>query len=298
MESKIVAMKSTYDNVYKKLGSALDSLGGLQLKECRIISIKINLCDARTPDTGAITHPLFLDALLKCIRKKCGYSVEINVVESDATVALPDLFVEWFGFLPVLKRWEACYINLSKDKRILKKIDGRFFKRIAVPRTIARSDCLISLAKLKTIGLTKITCALKNQFGCLPYKRKIEFHRYIDDVIVDANLAMRPHLSIVDGIIAHVGMKGPAFGRPVPANLVAVGKDPVAVDSFCARVLGFNPYFVGHVRKAAGAKIGVMRDYDVALDGFSKMPRLNSEFSLLESCLTKVAVGLFKRRTN
>lgn len=293
-----MAVKSAHNEVYEKLESTLDSFEGLQLKECRTVSIKINLCDARTPDTGAITHPLFLDALLKYIRRKCGYSAEINVVESDAMVALPDLFMEWFGFLPVLKRWEARYINLSKDEEILKKIDGRIFKRIAVPRTIARSDCFISLAKLKTSGLTKITCALKNQFGCIPYRRKIKFHRCIDDVIVDANLAMHPHLCIVDGIIAHVGIKGPAFGRPVPANLVVIGNDPVAVDSFCARVLGFNPYFVGHVRKAAKAKIGVIRDYDLTLDGFSKMPRVNSEFSLLESVFTKVAVGLFKRRTS
>jgi len=293
-----VAVKSTYDEVYEKLELALDSLGEPQLQACHMISIKINLCDARTPDTGAITHPLFLDALLKYIRRKCGYSVEINVVESDATVALPDLFIKWFGFLPVLKRWKARYINLTKDEKTLKKIDGKFFREMAVPRTIAHSDCFISLAKLKTCSLTKITCVLKNQFGCLPHRKKVMFHRYINDVIVDANLAMRPHLSIVDGIIAHVGMKGPAFGRPDPASLIVVGNDPVAVDSYCARVLGFNPYFVGHVKKAAKAKIGIMRDYDVILDGFSKTPKVNSEFSLLENCLTGLAVGLFKNRTS
>jgi len=296
--NSVVTTRSTYCDLYENLASSFDIIGWPDLEKHDVITVKINLCDARTPDTGAITHPLFLDALLRYIRDKNGPLVRINVVESEATVALPDLFIEWFGFLPVLKRWGAHYINLSKDKRIIKKIDGRFFKRIAVPATIARSNCIISLAKLKTNGLTKITCALKNQFGCLPYKRKAKFHKYIDDVIVDANLAMRPHLSIVDGIIAHVGMKGPAFGQAVPANLLVVGNDPVAVDSFCARVLGFNPYFVGHVRKAAEARIGVIRDYDLTLHGFSKMPRVNSEFSLLESVFTKVAVGLFKRGTS
>lgn len=300
MKSRIVAVNSTYDEVYENLESALDSFAEFtsKLNTSRVISIKINLCDARTPDTGAITDPVFLDALLRYLRKKCGDSVEINVVESEATVAMPNLFIEWFGFVPVLKKWGASFVNLSKDKTVIKEIDGLAFKKFAVPSTIARSDVFISLSKLKTIGLTKITCALKNQFGCIPRKKKIDFHRSLDNVIVDANLVMRPDLSIVDGIIAHVGSKGPAFGRPVPANLIVIGNDPVATDSFCAKVFGFNPYFVGHIRKAAKAKIGVLRGYDVVLRGFSETPRVNSEFNLPEVYFIKMAVGLFKRNNN
>ena len=295
MNSQIVASKSTYSELYENLSLSMDPFCST-INGCRTISIKINLCDARTADTGAITHPLFLDALLRYLRETLGDSVTINVVESDATVASPDLFIEWFGFLPVLKRWNANYINLSKDKKILKKIDGRVFHNLTVPLTIAQSDCFISLAKLKTISSTKITCALKNQFGCIPYKKKIQLHAYLDDAIVDANLAMPPDLSIVDGIIAHVGDKGPTFGRPIPANIFVVGNDPVAVDSFCAKMLGFNPFFVGHIRKAARAKVGSMDNYSIKFSGLSKMPHIDSEFNMPEVYLTKIAVRLLKRK--
>ncbi|MBC7130639.1 DUF362 domain-containing protein, partial [Candidatus Bathyarchaeota archaeon] len=171
------------------------------------------------------------------------------------------------------------------------------FKEIDMPETIARSNCLISLAKLKTSSVTKISCALKNQFGCIPYKKKIRFHRFLDEAIVDANLAMRPHLSIVDGIIAHAGAKGPAFGRPVPTHIMIAGDDPVAVDSCCAKIFGFNPYFIGHVRKAAKAKIGSMHGYEVILKGFQRMPKVNPEFNMLENFITATAIKFFKKDT-
>jgi uncharacterized protein (DUF362 family) len=289
MRSKVVVVKSRYNNIYEKLSSVLDVFAWPELKKCNVISIKINLCDARTPDTGAITHPLFLDALLKYIRDKCGYSVTINIVESDASVALPDLFIKWFGFIPTLKKWEAKYVNLSKDGTIQVKLAGNFLNRLNVPRTIADTDYFISLAKLKTNNLTKISCCLKNQFGCLPIKKKNVFHPFIDDVIADVNAVMKPDFCIVDGIIAHVTTKGPAFGKPVPANMFIAGNDPVSVDSYCAKVLGFHPYFIRHIRKAAEAGVGNMRHYDIIVKGFSKAPHINSEFSLFDYYLGKFA---------
>lgn len=295
LKSKIVVAKSTYHDLYEKIGDALDVIDFPCFEDDDIVSIKINLCDARTPETGAITHPLFLDALLKYVREKNNSSVRINVVESDATVASPNLFIKWFGFEPVLKKWNARYVNLSEDLSIHKDIDGRFFKKITIPMTIEQSDYLISLAKLKTCSLTKISCALKNQFGCLPKKRKVIFHKVIDDVIADCNLAMRPDLSIVDGIIAHVTAKGPAFGKPVPANIFLVSNDPVSVDSYCAKILGFRPYFVGHIRRAATSKVGNMHQFKVIAKGLNGAPHVASEFGLLDYYLNKVASRIPKR---
>jgi len=290
--SNVVVTESTYCNLYESLVSAFDTLGVPDFEKCGLISIKINLCDARTPDTGAITHPLFLDALLKYVRDKSGPSATVNVVESDATAAIPDLFIKWFGFMPILERWKARYVNLSRDEVVTKDVKGRFFRKIAIPKTIAQSDCFISLAKLKTCSLTKISCVLKNQFGCLPKRRKIAFHKVIDDVIVDANLAMRPTLSIVDGIIAHVSTKGPAFGRPIPSDIVIVGDDPVAVDSCCARIFGFHSHFIGHIRKASKANLGEMENVNIILKGFSREPRIDPQFSALECYLGKMVVML------
>jgi uncharacterized protein (DUF362 family) len=175
--------------------------------------IKINLCDFRLPETGAVTHPIFLDATLNYLRSNFK-DLNIFVVESDASSARPDLLIKWLGFEDTLKKNSAKYVNLSKIESFKKPIHGRHFKEMNVPAVIADADYFISMAKLKTAMLTKITCCLKNQFGCIPYSRKIKFHNKLDDIIVDSNLSMKPNFCIVDGIIAMGGTKGPNDGVP------------------------------------------------------------------------------------
>jgi uncharacterized protein (DUF362 family) len=298
MTKSIVAVVRTVNNysdiekIEEAIQRTIDLSGGLDLaqKYDRMI-VKINLCDFRDPGTGAITHPLFLDAFLKCLRDAFP-SVEIYVVESDATVARPNLFIKWFGFDHILEKWKAKWMNLSQCRTVRRRIEGRYFSEIDVPE-IFENSFFITLPKLKTSSVTKITCALKNQLGCLPYPDKIKFHKRLDDVIVDANLAFRPNFCLVDGVIGMVGTQGPAFGVPKRMGLVIAGADPVAVDSFCAKILGFNPYFIGHVRKASRAGLGSLR-YTVVGDLAHDL-KIDAEWSYAELMLMKVAQWLRNR---
>ena len=217
------------DDLLSALDRAIHSAGGLNVDTQRPVAIKINLCDARNPETGAITHPAFLDALLEIIRSKYG-RLEICVVESDATVVLADDFIRWFGFEQVIEKWNAKWCNLSKEPIVEKQVNGYHLKKVPVPELLTRAQ-LISLSKLKTNSLSRITCALKNQFGCLPMVQKSVFHDHLHKVIADVNLAIRPCFSIVDGILGIGGPKGPTFGIPVKAELILAGRDPVAVDA-------------------------------------------------------------------
>lgn len=58
--------------------------GGVDLDDGDNVVIKINLCDFRPPETGAITHPKFLAALLKYLRTNFR-GLKIKVVESLAS---------------------------------------------------------------------------------------------------------------------------------------------------------------------------------------------------------------------
>jgi uncharacterized protein (DUF362 family) len=247
-------VRSGYADVSANLSRAIHLCSGLRIKDHGSVVVKINLCDFRTPETGAITHPIFLEAVLEYLRRNFR-DLKIYVVESDATVARPDLFIKWFGFLPILQRWEAIWCNLSKEETATRSIDGLHFKKLDVPR-IFEDSYFITLPKMKTCSVTKISCALKNQFGCIPMRRKIVFHPSVDDVIVDANLAMRPDFCIVDGIVGMGGSQGPAFGVPIPAHTIVTGCDPVAVDTVCAKIIGFKPSSIGHIQKAAKHKVG------------------------------------------
>lgn len=275
----------------ENLDKAIKLCGGLDINNGSRVIIKINLCDFRPPETGAITHPKFLDALLKYLNKNFA-NLEIYIVESEATSAAPDLFVKWFDFQSLIRKHGAHWANLSKTPRREKKINGRHFKKLAVSELFDDSF-FITLPKMKTHSITKITCALKNQFGCLVVKRKIKFHRFLDDAIVDANLAMRPDFCIVDGILGLGTERGPSWGIPVKAKTIVAGSDPVAVDCVCSKIMGFNPHLVGHVRKAAASGVGRMR-YQLLGDSLDDI-RADFHFSAFDWYVFRIASFLQAR---
>ena len=247
--------RSTYREIDEKISEAVERGGGLKLHDRGRVVIKINLCDFRMPESGAVTHPIFLRAVLKYLRSHFT-DLEICVVESDATFARPDRLVTWLGLEPILQEYHARWLNLSKDKTVKKLIDGYVFREMEVPKIIEDSDCLITMPKMKTHLLTKITCSLKNQFGCIPYPKKIRFHHVLDGAIADACLAMKPDFCIVDGILGMGGVKGPDLAVPIQSNVVVTGNDAVAVDSVCAEIMNFRPNFIGHIRKAQAVGVG------------------------------------------
>jgi len=266
-----------------------------RLKKAKNITIKINLCDARPPETGAITHPTFLGALLEYIREYQCSNASINVIESDATVAAPDLFIKWFGFDILFKKWNVRYINVSKIPFTWECTNGKVLKYVPVPKIIAESDIFISMAKLKTNILTDVTCCLKNLFGCLPLVKKSIFHPAIDYVIAETAKAMMPDLCIIDGIIGMGGAKGPAYGTPIKAGVVIIGLDPVATDSVAARVMGFNPRRIKHLVIAQKLGLGSIENVTVLnMEGKERDIPLIQGFksSLIERAALRLAINI------
>jgi uncharacterized protein (DUF362 family) len=88
------------------------------------------------------------------------------------------------------------------------------------------------------------------------------------------------------------GTWGPAYGGPVPLNTIVCSKDPVAADAFGARLMGFNPWFIGHIRKSSSSGVGSMR-YELKGD---TVPKVDFEINKLEAFLVnKIGTYLQKR---
>jgi uncharacterized protein (DUF362 family) len=258
--------------------SELLRLSDAQIPDHSNIVIKINLSSLRTLETGATTDPRVLKALVNVLRDQyCANN--ITVVESNSTAHDASLLFHLLGFKHLSEELNFRFMNLSDDTYIKKQIDGYSFKEVCVPSVIANADYFISLAKLKTHELTGISCTLKNQFGCYPYARKIEYHNFLINAIIDANIAMRPDLALIDGVISMIGSGGPTFGLPFRANILIGSKDPVAADAVCARILGLDPIKLDLIRKAVAKKIGTT-DYSIRLSGLSALPSLPTEANL------------------
>ena len=104
-----------------------------------------------------------------------------------------------------------------------------------VPRVIRDADLKINIPKIKyTFEKIKLTCALKNIFGCNPYPKKFKYHSKIEEAIVALNKAMKFDLCIIDGNII-------SGAKPRKIGLVMASKDPVAIDAAAAKIAGINP---------------------------------------------------------
>lgn len=228
------------------------------------ISIKINLCDYKLPESGAVTDPQMLDALMKNLSILYP-NAKIFITENDASGTKAETLFSMLNMYDFEEKYDCEVINLANSKWITKTINGRYFKEIEVPKIYEESDLIVNHPKLKTHSLTKMTCNLKNLFGCLHDKYKVKYHNQVDDVIVDINSAIKTDLCIVDANICHEGFQGPTYGTPKNCGLLIGGFNPVSVDSFSAKLMGFNPKYISHIKKSQESTLGEM-DYKLIKD--------------------------------
>jgi uncharacterized protein (DUF362 family) len=285
-----VATVRVRENIPEAVARIFTLTGPPHLDNGSSVTIKLNMCFFRPYETGATTDPRVLTALIQYLRTLAN-DLDIALVESDATSARADLLFKWLGFNELAQRLDVRTVNLSNDKRIKVPLPQTcHLKALFMPKTLLDADYSISLAKLKTHGLTKITCALKNQFGSIPYRGKSKWHPVLDQVIADANVAARPSFSLVDGIIAMEGVDGPDMGKPRVTNLLVGGEDPVAVDSVCATLMGFNPNSIGHIREAEKRGVG-SHQYEIVGEELSDMREkfdYNTFYHTVETVIRKI----------
>ena len=223
--------------------------------------IKVNFICTQTWDSGATTDPIVVEAIIKKLK---DLPLEIFVVESDATMTNADKAYEATGMKEMCQQNGVEFLNLryQKDKVKICIPNCETLGSITVPRIVTES-AVISAAKLKTHMATKVTLGMKNMFGLLPDKLKMKYHtKGISKVVVDINTALKPALTVIDGFVAMEG-RGPTNGTPVKMDLIIAGKDVVATDATAARVMGFEPAEISHIRTAAQKGLGNIDNIEI-----------------------------------
>jgi uncharacterized protein (DUF362 family) len=254
--------------------------------------IKLNLCLLKGPETGATVDPRVAKALTEWLLENYDLA-KIWLAEADATHLGAEMAFKalgWYEFFKDMQKVE--FLNLSKDDTIA--VEGRYIKDLRMSKTMMKVDFLISLAKLKTHTQQKITCIMKNQFGAIPYKYKIVYHPRLAGAIYDATAARFPDLCIIDGLIAMEG-NGPTNGVPRRTGLLLSSNDAISMDHYCARLMGFRPTAVPHLRLAINRNGGPI-NYEI-LGGPPKPMNLKFLFLPKWKEVLKKGIGLLQRNT-
>jgi uncharacterized protein (DUF362 family) len=142
----------------------------------------------------------------------------------------------------------------------------------AVPKVVTEATCVISVPALKTHSMTGVTLGLKNVAVGLLAGRVYGFFKYgaphqkIPEWITDMCSIFKINYTVVDGIWGMEG-NGPLNGTPINMDLIVAGADPVAVDSVCTAIMGFDPKNIVHIMMAAQNGLGVADLGQITIEG-------------------------------
>jgi len=219
-------------------------------KETKNVVIKPNMCYYWDYSTGQTTDPKFVAALIDLIRERISPSIDISIVESDASAMKCKYAFRMLGYEKLAREKNIRLVNLSEDEN--EEIDIKVRKynfKFSFPKTIRDAELRINVPKIKYMDFTSISCALKNIFGCNPTPSKYKFHPRLNETIVAINKLMKFDLHILDGIIV-------PGKSPRKLNLIMASQDPVAFDAAATRIAGVNPRTVKHIVLATREGLG------------------------------------------
>lgn len=246
----LVRAKSSVEEIKNSISEALSLISFKPNGSMKSIVVKPNLCYYWDANTGYTTDPRVVAGVIDCVREMCGENVDIKVVEADASAMRTRYAFPVLGYGKLAKEKRVELFNLSEDVLIEKTVQVNN-REIAfkVPQTVLNSDLFINVPKLKVMRATKITCAMKNTFGCIGTPRKIVYHKFLDEAIVGINKILRPHLTIVDGLVA--------LGRfPTKLNLIMASADPFSIDWVASKIMGYKPSKIKYLKIAVNEKVG------------------------------------------
>ncbi len=269
------------DRTYSRVRNAVDLLGGIHqfVKPGERVLIKPNLLKAKPPEAAVTTHPEIVRAVIRLVQEAGGTAL---VGDSPGMGGLQKV-ADKAGILRVIREEHAQLVDLDEALQI--KNSGRF-QQFEIARAVREADAIINLPKLKTHGMTTLTGAVKNLFGCIPGKRKVQWHfstgvnrDLFMRMLVELSAALKPRLTVMDAIVGMEG-NGPGSGDPRHIGAIMAGRDAVAVDTVCARLVGVDPEKLPLIRAAAEAGIGETNPHRIRVVGDSMEPCVIRDFRL------------------
>jgi len=220
----------------------------------KTVLLKPNLVDYLRGD-AINTHPSLVLAAVECFRRLGAKSV--LVAEGPGHQRDTQLVLSQSGYEDCLRNDKIRFVDLNRDELVRTRLRASYtsMKYLWLPRTILEADFLISMPKIKAHRWSGVTLSMKNMFGVVPgtrygWPKNILHWAGIQQSILDICATVPVHFVIADGIIAMEG-NGPLNGTPRQLGKIVISNDPVAADATCARLVGFEPNRVAHIREAS-----------------------------------------------
>lgn len=163
-------------------------------------------------------------------------------------------------------------ITNHRNESLFKKVPvprGVALKEARIIKTFYNYDVFINMNITKEHSGNNFSGVMKNLMGINSPESDRTFHRrnwtmmmednkHLDQCIADLNTIIKPDLCIVDAteFVTTNGPNGP--GKLLKPLKVIAGTDPVAIDTYCATLFGYNPKDIFVLKKAYKHGLGEM----------------------------------------
>ncbi len=278
--NRVLFRRSSYD--YRVLRPVLfeimDELGGRRIGRNASVLIKPNFLAPARPEEAILTHPHVIRVVAEYLLER---GARPTVSDSPAVGSFKTVLTE----NGVLQALEGLDVKCQPFRECVRRDIGPPFGEIEMARDIFESDFVINLPKLKTHESLLMTLGVKNLFGCIVGLRKPDWHfrtgidrDFFATLLVLVHNAVRPFMTILDGILA---LEGEGPGRPgIPRELgcLAASRNALALDAAVCRMIGLDPDSVYTCRAAARMGFSPVGPLDIdgempAVSGF-KLPHI------------------------
>jgi uncharacterized protein (DUF362 family)/ferredoxin len=286
MKSKVAVIRcESYDEalVYDAVKKGIDLVGGIGafVKKGEKILLKPNVLTGVAPDAAVSTHPSVFSAVVRILTE---FGADVSYGDSPGFGKPADALTKC-GLTQVAAQYGIPLADFEKGESV-ENPGGLIGKRFDIANAALQADGIISLPKMKTHALTRVTGAVKNQFGCVYGLNKAGFHVKVPNqvnfskMLVDLNLMLKMRLFVMDGVMAMEG-NGPRSGTPVAMNCIIVSADPVAVDSTFCRMVDLDTSFIPTITHGVERGLGKSDPSDIEYLGDDPLSFRKPDFSVV-----------------
>jgi len=262
----------------------LEPLGGMErfVNRGDRVLLKVNLLSAKDPQKAVTTHPEFIRAVARAVRRSGGHPYIGDSPGGTFSKRTLRKAYKKTG-LEALAHEENIPLNYDTSTRRRGIPHGKRLKDSSFCQYALDADKIIALPKLKTHSFQYMTLACKVMYGIVPGLSKAKYHARFPrrdifaDILLDILFLAKPQLFILDGILAMQG-QGPGSGDPVELGCVLASTDPVAMDMAVCEIIGVEPVGIPVLRMAKVRGLWpekvdypLLKPEDVAANGF-KLP--------------------------
>lgn len=250
----------------------LNNIGGMSrfVKPGQSVFIKPNLTAGAPAESGGTTRVDFVEAIVELVKEAgAGHIIvgECSGNESRSIESLTNL-----GYADMCARQQVEMADLDHAQFDEIKIDDPVYQdTVRLPKIFMQADVFISVPVLKNHISVGVTMAMKNSFGLIPDDDKLMAHRNqgVEKILVDINRVRPADLICIDARLGLEGIAGGTdFEKPIVANLMYVGDDPVAMDIVGTHLMMQNPR-VKYLQWAAERGVGNDNLDYIVMEGLS-----------------------------